>query len=731
VRKQSVFVRIGWIFLLCYTLYGGFSFLYHANEFFEQYKKDRIESASSFTKVGRVLLKDNGMFDLQDRLVDAVNSNQIDFFMLGRGENLLASANAAGPNDVVNSFPLSSQEGWYSGSHGEFGLYLIHENGYSLAVGVKIGPMVFLNNLWKLERMSIFREIFLVALGVVFLVMFSFRDLRSLLGKLRVRGVKRGDISLANTRETMALVKGLKGFENQVETLTQENELLRGQVLSALQKELGSKKTPPYEFTCTLVRTDINNFTTIFSNHNHAEFMGVINQFFIGVTEIVSRYGGYVYEFIGDEVLFYFKDEDHVNSSLMALSALRDINQLALQTSEQTESAHGYIFRVKSSLSCGTILFGPLVNGFSLAGNPLIETVRMLSHVHEKSENTILFGDEVDGASAGVCRSKPFGLVMLKGMKGSRHLHVYDGHVPLSLHLRQENTAWANLSYYRSDSDIAEILKYLGDHLEILPQDAALSFYRELRKFKVAKASSFVKGAFADHLEKLVSDIRPNEQKEFLLATCITVATSLLRPADLQGRLKDLLMRCLEHTNKRVVANVLDVFSELTPDASDSAFESTVLQADNRIAANALVKQGKREWNAKTARKVSVMLKSKSPYFKASGLFALGEIAAYLMKTDEVAFRSDSTFSDLAEKAFQLSNHANKMVRRQAMKCVVKCDEAARLQSALNSADLKYLTDEMKQEIRETLQASAQFSDSEGADGDQGAPKLQLVKKTG
>jgi hypothetical protein len=29
------------------------------------------------------------------------------------------------------------------------------------------------------------------------------------------------------------------------------------------------------------------------------------------------------------------------------------------------------------------------------------------------------------------------------------------------------------------------------------------------------------------------------------------------------------------------------------------------------------------------------------------------------------------------------------------------------------------------------LQASAQFSDSEGADGDQGAPKLQLVKKTG
>ena len=89
--------------------------------------------------------------------------------------------------------------------------------------------------------------------------------------------------------------------------LENENLLFKNQVLPALRKELESGQQAPYEFNCTLVRVDINNFTQIFSNHDRTEFMATINEFFVGVTHIVSRYGGFVHELIGVKCSFILK----------------------------------------------------------------------------------------------------------------------------------------------------------------------------------------------------------------------------------------------------------------------------------------------------------------------------------------------------------------------------------------------------------------------------------------
>src|SRR5690606_6226579 len=145
----------------------------------------------------------------------------------------------------------------------------------------------------------------------------------------------------------------------------------------------------------------------------------------VGVTHIVSRYRGYVYEFIGDEVIYYFKDDEHDNSSVIAISAMRDINELAERMSDKTEAEYGYQFRIKSSIAYGVVRFGPLVNGFSLAGNPLIESVRVLSHVHEKSENTVLFDEVVNSRISAFCMTKELRVVMLKGLANARRLYSY------------------------------------------------------------------------------------------------------------------------------------------------------------------------------------------------------------------------------------------------------------------------------------------------------------------
>ncbi|HVK61509.1 MAG TPA: hypothetical protein VM432_08165, partial [Bdellovibrionales bacterium] len=460
----------------------------------------------------------------------------------------------------------------------------------------------------------------------------------------------------------------------------------------ALRKELESGKTPPYEFGCTLGRADINNFTAIFTGEHRAHFMGSINEFFIGVTHIVSRYGGYVHEFVGDEVLFYFKDEDHENSAAIGLSALRDICDFANELSERTQSEAGYDFRVKSSLATGILRFGPLVDAFALAGPPLIETVRMLSHVHEKSENTILFDDLVQERTSFLCRSLSDKVVMLKGLQGARRLHRYQAHTPLSLHLRQgEATNIELTTFYRSDDEICEILAFVRDNVDKLPSQHLNKLLSLFKRYRVTRSSTNVRRSYLGLLENFVEKVQTNssEENHFLLATLVAAASHLFTAQDMQGDLRVKMLECLKVESRRVVANTLDVFADLDPMAGEQIFQDLMQLNDNRIAANSLVKEGRRAWDAKTARKLDRMLTVQSPYFKASALYALGEIAVHQKKSDPVAFAADDRLEKQLAQLPKFAFHANLMVRRQALKAIEKCDRTESLETAFKMSQGK------------------------------------------
>ena len=75
------------------------------------------------------------------------------------------------------------------------------------------------------------------------------------------------------SRETEIFAQGLIGYEASVEALKERNERLDRQVLPSLKKEVLSGKTPPYDFDCTMVRTDINNFSTIYNTHDVTIFI--------------------------------------------------------------------------------------------------------------------------------------------------------------------------------------------------------------------------------------------------------------------------------------------------------------------------------------------------------------------------------------------------------------------------------------------------------------------------
>ena len=693
MKKGSVFAKTALGFIAFYVAYTTIFTTYRFVEAFNQRTRVVMVNQSLFTKLGRILLKQDKIAELDEALGVGVEEDQIHFYVIRKdGKNLIYGNKLAETDHVA--IPEGASDGILSTDRYRF--TISHEGPYELIIGHEDTLAMALRRFWIDNQNLIAKDLLFVLIGMFSLVLYTFRDLRSLVKKFALRGVRRGDVSIARSHETLTLVRGVGGYEAKVEALHKENLKFRSQVLPALRRELESGRKPPYEFDCTLVRTDINDFTSVFSSDRRQHFMESINEFFMGVTHIVSRYGGSVYEFIGDEVLFYFKDEDCENSAAIAVSALRDIHRLALELSDRTETEGGYRIRVKSSVAWGTLRFGPLVDGFSLAGSTLIETVRMLSHVHEKSENTVLFDRTIAERVQFLARTESHQLVMLKGLSGSRYLHRLEAFTPLSFHLRQMNDeSLHNVTYYRQDDDIAEILSFTESHLDQLDDTKLNRMIGTFRDYKLVNANLNLRRRYLELLKKLIhrAGTAAKDDAQYLLATLISNATQLFTEKEWNTELRETFLQCLNLANRRVVANTLDVFAELEPSAADLVFDELAGRTDNRIVANALVKEGKSAWTKHTAKKLEDMLKQVSPYFRASGLYALGEIAQYQKETDEAAFAADARLQKLLDQLKSFAFHANAMVRRQALKAAWKSERLDEIQNELNRGGTKYMQD--------------------------------------
>ena len=521
------------------------------------------------------------------------------------------------------------------------------------------------------NRERFFKLFFEEAIYVFFIVLvvavWAMKDLMLVVREIK-RG-KKGNFSSMRARsaESDLFLKGLFGYSQAVDQLEIENQKLGRQVLPSLQKEIYSGRKPPYDFNCTMVRTDINGFSLIYNTHSVTDLMSTINDFFDEVSRTVARYGGLVHEFVGDEVIYYFKDDDHSNSFAVALSAVRDINALAERFNVQTTESRGYPFTVKSSLAHGKVRFGPLVNGFTIAGSVLIETVRILSYISEKNENVVYF----DGHHARKVQPDIESFERLRvTMKGYKHeiaLHQYAAHPVLEDVLKALSLdSVEKLSWYRSDKHLLMILKDLRESAAHRPQEITLRAITNLRRTHIARTDS----PFAEILSDWMTELEKNETGEKTLSAVMMLFMNLVPKADFAPQYRKQLQGLLSHDDRRVVANGVEVLTHFDQPLADGALDPKFkkLQKENlRIAANSLVQEGNLELSAAVIKKLSALVRSSKPIDIASGLYALGELSAIHRARDMAYYSAQVEFGSMIEKIDIFAQHATTTVRRQAM----------------------------------------------------------------
>lgn len=489
-----------------------------------------------------------------------------------------------------------------------------------------------------------------IDLGVIFVLISSIAlyylwDFIQLRKRLRKGNL---DQSSSKSLEAQVVQAALHHQQKNIDQLKDSHDLLTSQVLPSLKKELANVDLAPYDFDCVFVRTDINKYSNLVNSYPHEVLDTVFNDFFFRSAELVNRYGGYCHEVIGDEILYYFKSNEHDDALLMAIACVRDIHQLSETIHKKTVSQYGFDFTVKSALDQGQLRFKKNFHAYSLSGVPFISTVRILSQIEEK-ETCQLYLTESLARTNPLCQFRFVKSVQLKGFEQSVNLVAAEKFVGFQAQLAK---------YYRAD-------QYLIAALQLL-QNTPLHQESEISDLLSGLTSTQVLYPPYELIEEVSKFLAHTSQmKEAaspkLISAILSLITKLIPPAFGHEGLRDLIWPYLKHPDGRVKANALDALTYYQFHLNMKGADLRKVLKNNRALANAIINETIRDIDCGFLKHIDWMLKQESPLTRSSALYAIGAIAEHYRKHQPMVLGGHPHLARLIEelKKYKLSENAH------------------------------------------------------------------------
>lgn len=673
--KRSIILLIAISFFLGFVGIRIWDYVGLTLKNYEALNKKQEDTLKIYASMTVNYLEHGLIEDLEQRLAEARYRKKLHFYIVKKRDKVMFFGNANNDLESINKRYMRfnkilhyPNEVYTTLKVGEFTVTL----GFN-----KIKNKMIMEQIYK-DMFYIARDMVLVFILLIILLLYYFKDFLKIVYSIRGRKIRDFSKLKGSSYEVDLFLKGLKGYEKNIENLEAKNELLGNQVLPALQSEILSGEKPPYDFSCAMVMTDINNYSHIYDNFPKEQFIAIIKEFFFEAAHVVSKHGGLIYKFVGDEAIFYFKDKDHENSSAATLSCVIEMNELAQKITEKYQREISYALNIKSSIAHGMVRIDSMIDTYEIFGTNIIECARILSTISIKDKNTIYFGDIVGEKIEKFCKIKKENLAILKGISGERQLYSYSSRKSVLGKLSALTTESLNeLKYYRGDKEICEILDFLRNSVSILDEKLFLELTNVFKVYFVTKSSTEVVDSFYMLLEVLNKNYEKSKSENILyyISSIIKTSIHLIDKNSFNTKLASLMQRYLEFSNKRIVANALDVFVHFDSSSSLISFDELIKHQNNRILANALIKDGRKDLNKKVINEIKNMTNSKNPFFVAAGIYAVGEIGKHYKETNLVYYNTNLKFLKLVESLQYFFEHENEMVRRQALFAAKKIND--------------------------------------------------------
>jgi class 3 adenylate cyclase len=508
---------------------------------------------------------------------------------------------------------------------------------------------------------------------LLFLILKDIIDLTKI---LRTRDRSKIDRLRAHSQEAETLLGVASEFESMTTGLKAAKRTYADSLSPAIRFELEQGLVPSTVFHCAVVRVDVNGYTQMVLERRPEFVSTVLNQYFKAANEIIARYRGHVYQYVGDEIVFHFKADGGNDPLPMALAAVRSLFEAAHEIDRGLKPER-IPFIVKASIACGPLRFIALDSGYAFSGVPLIESVRMLGKIEERENNILALYANDFSRVADLAFEYQRRNVEFKGFQSQTSIVEIKDFVPVKHWLEQSD--FKRLQFYRADADSAETLNHIERNLDNLSRENFSTLYHNLRQSVHGEAQAALKESFLRVFLKTNEWAKsPAPNGAVFLASLTKLGAQILKPQDLTASIRQLLEANLQHHEQRVRANTVEALDHLAPGKFD--FRVMISEPFNRVAADALIAVGKQEYTHQVHRQLKGFMQSKDPKFVASGLYVAAHLYIHHYQTDPVYFRANRQFLEIPAWISEHLQNPSEMVRIRAersMKMVTEIDVGA------------------------------------------------------
>ena len=197
-------------------------------------------------------------------------------------------------------------------------------------------------------------------------------------------------------------------------------------------------------------------------------------------------------------------------------------------------------------------------------------------------------------------------------------------------------------------------------------RDVFFNKFYQIRNMRADSATPELVGVFKRLLVKAIAEFNKNNSFNTIVSSIISLSYGLIPTDKLDTELLKILNDCVGLPDTRIKANALTAVCEFDP--YSELFKEHINSKFNRIAAEAIIAEGKKGLSAKIFDKLKEFFGSSNPFFVASGIYAVGQLMDYyrdsFSRSDNM-FQSDFDF--FIKKITVFSNHPHEMVRKRAL----------------------------------------------------------------
>lgn len=319
--------------------------------------------------------------------------------------------------------------------------------------------------------------------------------------------------------------------------------------------------------------------------------------------------------------------------------------------------------RLKASIVSGHLNFVKLDQGHSFSGLPLIESVRMLGQITEKSENTLIAYAESQGFLLDLCEPTHSKIAVFKGFSHESHLLEIRKFVSIDQAATSLSLTELGKNFH-GDADIVFLLKKLRLQLVNGQAKDFFELIAPLREFTVGEPSLDIKNEYQQILQHCIdsNELKKQDCKE--LAALVSLAKNILTSQQVDPIFVNYLDRIEKANDPRVIGNVLAIKSFFGLEAKN--IEEKFKSPSNRLAADSLIFSGTKGLSDIVTNRTKEFLSSDNPFFVASGLYVIAALFEYHQSRDLVYVKTNANFRNLALLVPSYLDHPNEIVRNRA-----------------------------------------------------------------